>query len=135
MITADISDWPCPIARATDLIGDWWTPLTMREAFSGMCWQRCGDGVAIGCGRTTGDAGRRIDVRSVRMVGPRLASVQSSDQRAESFDRAGIGDIDQANNQRVDAGFDQAHRSFVVIGDRAGVGVASKPFGTDPPGS
>src|SRR4029453_14148807 len=27
--------WPCPIARATDLIGDWWTPLVMREAFSG----------------------------------------------------------------------------------------------------
>jgi DNA-binding HxlR family transcriptional regulator len=28
-------DWPCPIARVTDLIGDWWTPLVMREAFSG----------------------------------------------------------------------------------------------------
>jgi DNA-binding HxlR family transcriptional regulator len=28
-------EWPCPIARATDLIGDWWTPLIMREAFSG----------------------------------------------------------------------------------------------------
>ncbi len=28
-------DWPCPIARTTDLIGDWWTPLVMREAFSG----------------------------------------------------------------------------------------------------
>jgi DNA-binding HxlR family transcriptional regulator len=28
-------DWPCPIARATDLIGDWWTPLIMREAFLG----------------------------------------------------------------------------------------------------
>src|SRR4029434_386887 len=27
--------WPCPIARATDLIGDWWTPLVMREAFAG----------------------------------------------------------------------------------------------------
>ena len=27
--------WPCPIARATDLIGDWWTPLVMREAFYG----------------------------------------------------------------------------------------------------
>ena len=27
--------WPCPIARATDLIGDWWTPLVLREAFSG----------------------------------------------------------------------------------------------------
>lgn len=28
-------DWPCPIARTTDLIGDWWTPLVLREAFSG----------------------------------------------------------------------------------------------------
>lgn len=28
-------EWPCPIARATDLIGDWWTPLVMREAFYG----------------------------------------------------------------------------------------------------
>jgi len=28
-------DWPCPIARTTDLIGDWWTPIIMREAFLG----------------------------------------------------------------------------------------------------
>ena len=28
-------DWPCPIARVTDLIGDWWTPLVMREALTG----------------------------------------------------------------------------------------------------
>lgn len=26
---------PCPIARTTDLIGDWWTPIIMREAFLG----------------------------------------------------------------------------------------------------
>lgn len=29
-------DAPCPIARTTDLMGDWWTPLVMREAFSGV---------------------------------------------------------------------------------------------------
>ena len=29
-------DWPCPIARTTDLIGDWWTPIIMREVFSGV---------------------------------------------------------------------------------------------------
>lgn len=29
-------DWPCPIARTTDLVADWWTPLVMREAFSGV---------------------------------------------------------------------------------------------------
>ena len=28
-------DWPCPIARASDLIGDWWTPLVMRELYFG----------------------------------------------------------------------------------------------------
>ncbi len=28
-------DAPCPIARTTDLIGDWWTPIIMREAFLG----------------------------------------------------------------------------------------------------
>ena len=27
---------PCPIARTTDLIGDWWTPLVLREACSGV---------------------------------------------------------------------------------------------------
>lgn len=26
---------PCPIARATDLIGDWWTPILLRNAFFG----------------------------------------------------------------------------------------------------
>ena len=26
---------PCPIARTADLIGDWWTPMVMREAFLG----------------------------------------------------------------------------------------------------
>lgn len=28
-------EWPCPIARVTDLVGDWWTPLVMRQAFYG----------------------------------------------------------------------------------------------------
>lgn len=26
---------PCPIARVSDLLGDWWTPLILREAFLG----------------------------------------------------------------------------------------------------
>lgn len=34
-------DDPCPIARTTDLIGDWWTPIVMREAFRGA--RRFGD--------------------------------------------------------------------------------------------
>ena len=28
--------WPCSIARATDLLGDWWTPLVLRECFYGL---------------------------------------------------------------------------------------------------
>jgi DNA-binding HxlR family transcriptional regulator len=28
-------EWPCPIARVADLMGDWWTPLVMRQCFYG----------------------------------------------------------------------------------------------------
>ncbi|MFN8017507.1 MAG: helix-turn-helix domain-containing protein [Acidimicrobiales bacterium] len=28
-------EWPCPIARTADLLGDWWTPLVLRQAFRG----------------------------------------------------------------------------------------------------
>ena len=28
--------WPCSIARTMDLLGDWWTPLVLREAFYGV---------------------------------------------------------------------------------------------------
>jgi DNA-binding HxlR family transcriptional regulator len=27
--------WPCPIARTADLVGDWWTPVVLRDAFFG----------------------------------------------------------------------------------------------------
>ena len=29
-------DAPCPIARVTDLFGDWWTPLVLRDAMFGI---------------------------------------------------------------------------------------------------
>lgn len=29
-------DWPCSVARVADLLGDWWTPLVLRQAFYGM---------------------------------------------------------------------------------------------------
>lgn len=29
-------DWPCGIARTADLVGDWWTPLVLRQAFFGV---------------------------------------------------------------------------------------------------
>ena len=28
-------DWPCSVARTVDIVGDWWTPLVLREAFLG----------------------------------------------------------------------------------------------------
>jgi DNA-binding HxlR family transcriptional regulator len=28
--------WPCSIARAVDILGDWWTPIVLREAFYGV---------------------------------------------------------------------------------------------------
>jgi DNA-binding HxlR family transcriptional regulator len=28
--------WPCSVARTMDLLGDWWTPLVLREAFYGV---------------------------------------------------------------------------------------------------
>src|ERR1700682_4106352 len=27
--------WPCSIARTVDLLGDWWTPLVLRECYLG----------------------------------------------------------------------------------------------------
>jgi DNA-binding HxlR family transcriptional regulator len=28
-------EWQCSVARTADLLGDWWTPLVLREAFFG----------------------------------------------------------------------------------------------------
>jgi DNA-binding HxlR family transcriptional regulator len=45
-------DDPCPIARTADLLGDWWTPLVLRE-------------LLLGC-RRFGDLQQRLDInRSV----------------------------------------------------------------------
>jgi DNA-binding HxlR family transcriptional regulator len=30
------ADWPCSVARATDILGDWWTPLVLRESYYGV---------------------------------------------------------------------------------------------------
>jgi DNA-binding HxlR family transcriptional regulator len=30
------SQWPCSVARTVDFLGDWWTPLVLREAFYGV---------------------------------------------------------------------------------------------------
>jgi DNA-binding HxlR family transcriptional regulator len=51
-------DWPCPIARATDLIGDWWTPLVLRDLFLG---HRRFDGLAESLGIPRAVLARRLD--------------------------------------------------------------------------
>jgi DNA-binding HxlR family transcriptional regulator len=35
MRRTSFAKWPCSIARTVDLIGDWWTPLVLREVFYG----------------------------------------------------------------------------------------------------
>jgi DNA-binding HxlR family transcriptional regulator len=35
MRRTSFEDWNCSIARATDILGDWWTPLVLRDAFNG----------------------------------------------------------------------------------------------------
>jgi DNA-binding HxlR family transcriptional regulator len=32
----EFASWPCSVARSVDLLGDWWTPLVLREAFLGV---------------------------------------------------------------------------------------------------
>jgi DNA-binding HxlR family transcriptional regulator len=29
------ADWPCSVARTVDILGDWWTPLVLRESYRG----------------------------------------------------------------------------------------------------
>lgn len=35
MKRTSLAHWPCSIARSMDVLGDWWTPLVLREAFLG----------------------------------------------------------------------------------------------------
>ncbi|WP_436775519.1 winged helix-turn-helix transcriptional regulator [Yinghuangia sp. YIM S09857] len=36
MRRTSFANWPCTVARTMDLLGDWWTPLVLREAFYGI---------------------------------------------------------------------------------------------------
>ncbi|SMC73007.1 winged helix-turn-helix transcriptional regulator [Kibdelosporangium aridum] len=36
MKRSSLARWPCSIARTMDLLGDWWTPLVLRESFYGI---------------------------------------------------------------------------------------------------
>src|SRR5882757_414209 len=36
MRRTSFAHWPCSVARTMDLLGDWWTPLVLRESFYGI---------------------------------------------------------------------------------------------------
>ncbi|MEU0817335.1 winged helix-turn-helix transcriptional regulator [Streptomyces mirabilis] len=36
MRRTSFANWPCSVARTMDMLGDWWTPLVLREAFYGI---------------------------------------------------------------------------------------------------
>src|SRR3954471_7716368 len=36
MKRTSFATWSCSIARTVELLGDWWTPLVLREAFRGV---------------------------------------------------------------------------------------------------
>ena len=36
MRRTSFSRWPCSVARTVDILGDWWTPLVLRDAFAGL---------------------------------------------------------------------------------------------------
>jgi DNA-binding HxlR family transcriptional regulator len=67
-------DWPCSIARTTDLFADWWTPLVLREAFYGA--RRFDDFVdRLGIGRNV------LTARLKRLVGEGILRTQPYQER------------------------------------------------------
>src|SRR5689334_9644297 len=36
MRRTSFAQWPCSIARTLDVLGDWWTPLVLRDAYYGV---------------------------------------------------------------------------------------------------
>lgn len=36
MKRTSFANWPCSVARTVSLLGDWWTPLVLREVFYGI---------------------------------------------------------------------------------------------------
>jgi len=64
-----LDDRPCPVARVTDLVGDWWTPLVLWE----LCLGRTRFSElesAIGCSRSilTQRLNRLVDERMVQRI-------------------------------------------------------------------
>ncbi len=72
-------DWPCPIARTTDLIGDWWTPLVLRELFTG---RRRFDGIQESLGIPRAVLAQRLD----RLVGEGMVRKVAYEDRPPRYE-------------------------------------------------
>lgn len=71
--------WPCSIARTVDLLGDWWTPLVLREAFYGV--RRFDDlQASLGIGRNI------LTERLRRLVDQDLLERRKYQDRPERFE-------------------------------------------------
>lgn len=79
MKRTSFAKWPCSIARTVDLIGDWWTPLVLREAFYGVTrfeeMQR-----SLGIGRNV------LTERLQRLVGENVLERRKYQERPERFE-------------------------------------------------
>jgi DNA-binding HxlR family transcriptional regulator len=79
MKRTSFADWPCSIARTVDLIGDWWTPLVLREAYFGVTrfedLQR-----RLGIGRNV------LTARLQRLVGEALLEKHRYQERPTRFE-------------------------------------------------
>jgi DNA-binding HxlR family transcriptional regulator len=55
-------DWDCSIARGVDILGDWWTPLVLRQAFLGARrFDQFAEGLGIPRNVLTERLGRLVD--------------------------------------------------------------------------
>jgi DNA-binding HxlR family transcriptional regulator len=62
MRRTSLRGWPCSIARTVDLLGDWWTPLVLREAFYGVRrFDQFQAGLGIARNTLTERLGRLVD--------------------------------------------------------------------------
>jgi DNA-binding HxlR family transcriptional regulator len=73
------SRWPCSVARTVDILGDWWMPLVLREAFYGV--RRFDDfQSALGIGRNV------LTQRLVRLVDEGLMAKEQYSERPPRYE-------------------------------------------------
>jgi DNA-binding HxlR family transcriptional regulator len=73
-----LSDQPCPVARALDVVGEWWTLLIVRDAYLGA--RRFEDF------RTTGMADNILSARLKKLVEEGIFERRPYDERRNRFE-------------------------------------------------